>query len=111
MERLVSLFTLSYFFMAIMAGIDLGFGWDSVALFLGSLCALSAGSGLKAALYNSAPKLGFIGSAAIILVGIFIVNSADNIHIRIGGISLDAQQWVIFGGIIFFVLTPKSLTE
>ena len=92
-------------------GIDLGFRWESVALFIGSMCAISAESGLKAAFYNSAIKIGIIGALVIIGVGLIVLNTADHIQITIGGVSLDAQEWLILGGLIFFILTPKSLTE
>ena len=45
------------------------------------------------------------------VAGWIVVNTADHIQITIGGVDLDAQKWLILGGLIFFILTPESLTK
>jgi intracellular septation protein A len=105
----VGMFTMLYFLVALFVCIDLGFGWNSAALILGSLCALSAGSGLKAAIYDSSLKTGLIVSICIIIIGLLIVNSADGIFIKIDDTVINGHEWILYGSLIFLILTPKSL--
>jgi len=107
----VGMFTMTYFLITLFVCIDLGFGWNSAALILGSLCALSAGSGLKAAIYDSSLKTGLIVSICIIIIGLLIVNSADGIFIKIDDTVINGHEWILYGSLIFLILTPKSLCE
>ena len=109
-ENGVGIFCMLYFVTAVIVCIDIGFVWSSAALLLGSLCALSAGSGLKAAIYNSSLKLGLLASICIIAIGLLIVNSADPIIIKLGNVVLSANEWLLYGSLAFFMLTPRSMS-